>query len=416
VVAVLAGVVCQLHAGHAQENQFGGQDRANAAQRMIVLGVQQAIASLPPMSGQAFSYEYDPAHDTYVRSTLLGPTALRSPQTIGAGHFSVRLATSYLELADSFAPIPYRIEFDEPSPGQTQRLKGVTKFGLNADAKVGLINLAATYGLTNRFEVSLGLPIVVVDAHASQTFTSTRAGLSLPPKQAKVAAAPIINDDVSGALHALDAALKPGGPAVLRTESFDDLGFAFNSGTQAGVGRITIGAKDLIYSSARTQLALAPEFFFPSPNEAEFAGSASAAILPRMVLAFRVADPVELHVDTGYNWDFEHNELCAVVWNAGASLLGQRITVDLGVGGAKFNQGIQWTPSIAKAAPASKFASSTAVALGDTRLGDNFVDFLAGFKLRITEQWVVSGTVNVPLNDEGFRADAVGTLALEFSL
>src|SRR5262245_50627684 len=72
-------------------NQFGGQDRADAASEMIVLGVQQGISALPPASGQAFTYEYNPAVDTYEMSEQLGPTALRTAQTIGRNRVSLRV-------------------------------------------------------------------------------------------------------------------------------------------------------------------------------------------------------------------------------------------------------------------------------------------------------------------------------------
>jgi hypothetical protein len=414
LVALLAGVLWRPQRGHAQANQFGGQDRADAARQMIVLGVQQGISSLPPMSGQAFSYEFDPARDTYVRSKQLGPTSFRAPQTVGAGNLSVRFATSYFELADSLSPIPYRIKTDEPPPGGTQRLDSVALFGLSANAKVGLVNLAANYGFTNRFEVMLNLPVVIVDAHASQVFSSSRSGLYLPPNGSHVFSAPVFNNDVGKALQTLDNALKPGGPLVLRQETFSDLGFAFNDGTHVGVGRIDIGAKGVLYSGTRAQLAFAPEFFFPSPNEAEFAGSDSAAILPRLVGAVTVSRLLKLHVDAGYDFDFDHDELRRVVWNAGASIPGPSVTFDFGLGGSKFNQGIQWTPPVVHGARIQTFPPSTATALGDVRLGDNFVDFLGGFKVRLTDRYVLSGSVNVPVNNEGFRAAAVGTLALEY--
>jgi hypothetical protein len=411
LVALLAGL--PEHGG-AQSNQFGGQDRADAAQQMIVLGVQQGISSLPPMSGQAFSYEFDPASDTYVRSKQLGPTAFRSPQTVGAGKFSVRLATSYFALNDSLGPVPYRIEYDQPLPGQTQPLQYVAKFGLNASAKVTVVDLAANYGVTNRFEVLVNFPIVIVDAQASQVFSSTRTGLGLPLNQVKVAGPPIVNNDVAGALQKFDEAIKPGGPLVFRTFTFSESDVAFNEGTHAGLGRIDVGAKGVLYSDKRMQLAFNPEFFCPSPNEAEFAGSDSAAILPRLVAAFSVADRLKLHVDAGYNWDFHYNQLSAVVWDFGASVPGTLATFDFGVGGSKFNQGITWTPQMATSAPTLKFPASTATALANNTLGDNFVDFLGGFKVRVMENSAVSGTVSVPLNNEGFRPAAVGTLAAEY--
>jgi hypothetical protein len=161
------------------------------------------------------------------------------------------------------------------------------------------------------------------------------------------------------------------------------------------------------------QLAFAPEFFFPSPNEGDFAGSDSAAILPRLVAGVTIATRLKLHVDAGYDFDFDRDELRRVVWNVGASVPGTRVTFDFGLGGSKFNQGIQWTPRVARGARIQMFPPSTATALGNIRLSDNFVDFLSGFKLRLTDRCVLSATVDVPVNGEGFRADAVGTLALE---
>src|SRR5512147_841571 len=102
VVGVVSGVFGISAAAAAQNaNQFGGQDRADAASRMIVLGVQQGISSLPPTSGQSFTYEFDPVLTTYVSSERLGPTALRSPQTIGLNRLSLRVAASYFEVSDT---------------------------------------------------------------------------------------------------------------------------------------------------------------------------------------------------------------------------------------------------------------------------------------------------------------------------
>ena len=39
--------------------------------------------------------------------------------------------------------------------------------------------------------------------------------------------------------------------------------------------------------------------------------------------------------------------------------------------------------------------------------------YLFGVKGQVLDNMVVSGAVNVPLNDQGIRADAVGTVAVE---
>jgi hypothetical protein len=411
-LGILAAVVALPITVQAQgnPNQFGGQDRADAAARMIVLGVQQGISSLPPTSGQSFTYEFDPTLATYAPSTQLGPTSFRSPQTVGAGKFSFRFATSYFELSDTKGPIPYLV--NQP-PGTAF---GVTELGLKPDAKVGLINLSLNYGVTNRFEVMMNLPVVVVHAQADQIFPTTQ--LTGPPRQAPLNGVGIVinpatgKPDVAASIGNLNQAIRDGA-LYLRQESLSALGFNFNDGTHAGVGRISLAAKGVLYADKIVQVAAMPEFYFPSPNEDEFAGSNSAAILPRLVAAFRLADTVRLHVDAGYDCDFDHDELRRFVWNFGPSLALGWATFDAGVGGSKFNKGITWTPPTAPYVDNAGQAGNIQ-ALGDTTLGSNFIDALAGVKVRLGDRSVISGAVNVPLNNEGFRAAAVGTLAAEF--
>ena len=102
----------------AQEgNRFGTQSRADAARQMIVLAVWQGISSLPPTSGQSSTYDFDARLDTYTKSPLLGPTALRSTQTVGEHNLSFRAAFSYFELAQTFGPVDYKITGnDYPDP------------------------------------------------------------------------------------------------------------------------------------------------------------------------------------------------------------------------------------------------------------------------------------------------------------
>jgi hypothetical protein len=410
---VMAGIVSCILAmpapvrAQGNPNQFGGQQRADAASEMIVLGVQQGISSLPPTSGQSFTYTFDPKLGTYVPSTQLGPTSFRSPQTVGAGKFSFRFATSYFELSDTKGPIPYQV--NEP-PGAAV---GVAALGLQTDAKVGLINLSLNYGFTNRFEIMFNVPIVIVDAQASQIFTTSQP--TGPPKTAPLSGVPIQPGPIGNSIAYLNQAIQLGA-LHYRNESLSTLGFDFNDGTHAGVGRMSVAGKAVLYGDKIVQVAAMPEFFFPSPNEAEFAGSESAAILPRLVAAFNLTDAAKLHVDAGYDYDFDHNELRRFVWNFGPSLALGWATFDAGVGGSKFNEGVQWTPSTApftaQGAPAGT-TSGTIQALGDTRLGTNFIDALAGVKVRLNDRSVISGAVNVPLNNEGFRAAAVGTLAFE---
>jgi len=410
---MLAGAVATLcllqpRGATLAQDQFGGQDRANAAARMIVLGVQQGIGSLPPTSGQSFTFGYDPVSGEYKPTAHLGPTALRAVETIGQHNLSVRIATSYFELSSSIAPIPYSVNDASGTP------YGVAKLGLDTQAKVGIVNIATSYGVTNRFELTLNVPVVVVDAQASQVFSTQTSELNKPPPMAPLSGVAVVNGNVTGAVQGLNQALQPGGKLSLRKNSFSDLGFGFNDGTHVGVGRISIGAKSVLPIEL-VELAFAPEFFFPSPSENQFAGAGTAAILPRVIVAYSAAEALKLRLDVGYDLDFETDELRRFVWDAGTSVPFERASFDVGLGGSKFNQGIKWTPS---SAPFVNNAGQpgTIAALGNDRLGDNFIDFLGGFKFELSKGVVLAGAVSVPVNNEGFRAAAIGTLAIELYL
>lgn len=366
---------------------------------MIVLGVQQGISSLPPTTGQSFVYEYDPAIDTYVASSRLGPISFRSPLTIGKGRFALRIATSYFELSESFGPIPY--SFRDAATGAT----GVTEFGLSAQAHVGLINLGASYGVGDTIELSVNFPITIVSANAQQSLPVLSFEADLPPQQVSVRGASS-RESLRGLLDS--------GVFVLRKVPFVDVGKEFNEGTSAGLGRVSLGAKWLFLARDGLRAGFSTELFLPSPNQAELAGSDSTAILPRLIGLYELSEIVRAHIDAGYDYDFEVSELSRFTWNAGSSIALTGLTFDFGVGGSEFSTPVRWTPPTAEGETVPGAGNNLQLtALGDTSLGTNYIDFLGGIKIKLTDNAVLGGSVSVPLTSDGFRADAVGTIAGE---
>lgn len=399
-------------AAGAQSNQFGAQDRADAASRMIVLGVQQAVSALPPAAGQAFTFTFDPALESFVRSRHPGPTALRSAETVGVRELDLRVALSHLEMSESFGPIPYLVSFDSPPAGQTEAVRGVGSLGLKARARVTVVGLSASYGAHHRLQLDLNVPIVVTDARAAQRFSTDPSTLGRPPRLAPFSGPRVLGNDVEGAVDMLDALLESGG-LVLREEALDELGFDFNEGTHAGLGRISLGTKATLLAGAGIQLAFAPEVSLPSPNERDFAGSESFTVLPRLIGSFDLGTRARLHVDAGYDYDFDNGALRRAVWSAGFSTPIGPLTIDAGAGGSLYESGLRWTPERAHGEPNADFPPTTLTALGNTRLGNCFLDALAGVKWRLGPRWVLAGAVQVPLTNDGFRPDVVGTLAVE---
>lgn len=399
-VAVTATPMATVLQASAQQNQFGIDQRAQAASQMIVLGVQQGISSLPPASGQAFNYAYDSELGAFVASKELGPTVLRSPAVIGSNRLSVRFATSYFQLGETFDPIDYQANF----AGDPDNY--FTKFGMSASANVTLFNVAATYGITDRIELTLNVPFSVVQAKAFQTFVTFPPPFP-PAREAQVAA-------VSGSVDNLDAALAAGDVA-LRTLSFGALGSDFNTGNQVGLGRISLGGKGSLWANDLAEVAFATEFFVNSPSQAQYAGSDSPSILPRLIGTLKPAPWVRLYTDVGYDYDFDVAELRRFVWNLGVSVPITNATFDAGFGGSLFDEGIRWTPVSARGVDA--FGAPVTIRALDpsaTQLGTNYVAFLFGAKVRLFEGAVLGGAVNVPVTSDTFRADAIGTLSLEY--
>jgi hypothetical protein len=391
-------LVLQPAGAGAQSNAaFGVQQRADAASQLIILGVSQGISNLPPTSGQSLVYEYDEQLDTYKATGFLGPTAYRSPLTIGKGKMSFRAAGSYFELINTQNPIDYEVT------GLAQPL--FTKFGLKVNAKVGLFNLAYSYGVLDWLDVNLNVPITIVDASAKSSFVTLASAANEPIGDAPVAAATSI--------EALDRNLS-NGTLIIREGTVNQLGANFNEGTSAGLGRISIGGKAHFLRSEYVDMAFSMEVFFPSPSEDEYAGPDSGAFLPRLITAFNMTNEAKLHVDVGYDHDTEFAQLRRFVWNTGASYAVPGFTVDAGVGGSKFNKGIEWTPSSFVQPPGQEVdVPLTFTSLGDNTLGTNYVDFLFGVKGQVLDNAVLSGSVNVPLNSDGIRPVAVGTVAFE---
>lgn len=344
-------------------------------------------------------FEFDPELSTYVPSEQLAPTAFRVPQTIEQGRVAFRAGGSYFDLSQEFSPIAYRVDAADES------FTAFVKLGLDANARVGVVSSWFAYGISDRIQLSVNIPGVFVDASASQFFTSSDA-------TGPAAEAPLSG---TATLETLDPALEQG-LLTVREESFTNLGFDFNDGSHAGLGRVSTALKWLLWGNDRVQFAAETELYLPSPSEDEFAGSETFAITPRLIAQAVVLTPLRLHLDTGYDGDFEKAELRRFYWNAGASFATGAVSVDFGIGGSEFDSPIAWTPQTATSVETPEFPATFLTALEDNSVGTTFIDVLGGIKVRVSDGLLLSGGVSVPVNDEGFRPDAMFSLGLEVGL
>jgi len=154
----------------------------NLANALVTRLVRTAVrgADFPATATTpSFTYEFDPSTGTYVRSsTSLGPEFAERSETIGRGRFDFgmgylfvdfktldgnslegsRLGPETLELPRSRAIITQAVTF--------------SKFTLTSH----VMSLSATYGLTDRWDVNLLLPVVSTSLDAAGQSSSQIAG------------------------------------------------------------------------------------------------------------------------------------------------------------------------------------------------------------------------------------------------
>jgi hypothetical protein len=153
----------------------------------------------------------------------------------------------------------------------------------------------------------------------------------------------------------------------------------------------------------------------PSPSEEQFAGPGHAAFGAYLLSELYASDSVRALVNLGYDYDTEFAELRRFGWTvAGVLARDEGYTVDAGFSGSEYEQGIEWTPAVARGVPTELFPQGLALrALDDNRLGRTYFSFVGGFRISLGEVFNVGGTITVPIVDTGFAPDVTGTAFVE---
>lgn len=397
--------------------QVISKSQAEGVKKLVLVAVERGISSLPPSTGQAYSYDWNPEIETFERSGFAGPVSFRTPATIGPGHLSVRVASSFFSLSKHYDPIDY--EFTDTS----SKAKYYGRIGLEPRASVGIISTALTYGWSDSLEFNLNLPIVIADVSATQTFAcacSEAVTRSYAPGIQSLAA---LDQGLAGG--SLTLKKQPLQRMLLSDQELARQGLSksqsasFSSGTSAGLGRAGLGVKWVLLTSRLVDVAFVPDLLLPSPSEDAYAGSDTFAVVPRMVAMGPGEGRYKLHLEAGYDYDFDVAELRRFEWRAGASAAFKSVTIDAGVAGATYAAETKWTSQSGTIPLMPGNPQLTANvdyrALGNANSGGGTtVDFLAGTRIEVVDGAMITGSVSVALDDSGLRADAVGTLAFEY--
>jgi hypothetical protein len=265
--------------GSTHSAHFNSAFQSNFRQFNIALASQLTSVPLPsPASG--FTYQFDQSTGTFVRSTQsFGPILADRAETIGAGKILFGYNYQFFSFDSlegvSLRRIPAVFTHDDFQLGGGRADVVVTTNAI--DASVSQFTGLVTYGLSDRFDVSVAVPIVSTRLSVVSDAVIHRFGT-----------------EAGSAVHFFPEDTAPGG--------FGDTQQFLSQGSAAGVGDLVLRAKGTLVREGNRGFAAGLEIRVPSGDEHDLLGSGAWGAKPFAVMSFAVKK-ISPHVNIGYQWN-----------------------------------------------------------------------------------------------------------------
>ena len=419
-----------FHAAHFNstfQSNFTALDTAIATQITLL-----PLAS--PASG--FTYKYDPTTGglTQLKESF-GPVLTERGETIGRHkfYFGATFQRFRFNKLDGTPLHNFRSVFSHATGTGTDPLTPDPPYESqfistqnSIDLKVNQFTIFGTYGISDRIDFSVAIPILQIGFNVISNATIERT----LDKSGSPTETPF------GYAHYFD----PANTATSLTHTFSnnqypvqapgDLYANPSKNNAMGLGDVEFRLKGTVYRTDRIRLALLTDFRVPTGDEKNFLGSGAYGLKPSVAVSIRTGR-LTPHINAGYQWN-------------GASLLAGDIlagTKSKLPGFAFFSAGtdIGITRSLTLAVDylgqelinAPRIESSTysveagfTLASGQTSFPTtiaagkqtyNQSNAAFGLKYNIYDRLIVSGNLLVALNDGGLRERIVPLIGLSYS-
>ncbi len=325
--------------------------------------ISAQIGTYPFSSFSAgFTFEFNEELGTFVKTTeTLGPLFSERARTLGKGKFNFNVSYTFFKYDD--------FEGTGLDNRQARALHDDCCFGLgrtsfeldeillniDIDIDVQILALIATYGVTDRLDISILVPIVWIDMDVVSN--------------AEIVVSP---DNPFPTAHQFG------------TESPDDAA----SDSATGIGDVVLRVKYHYLKSDTNNIAGALLIKTETGNERDFLGTGDTTVRPFLIYShsFGAFTP---HVNLGYEFNLDTSDENSVEYAIGSDYGGEKFTVAAAVIGSH--------------------------ELNGDGIGDDIVSGALGVKWGLVKDLILSANVLVPLNDSGLRSDLITTLAVEYS-
>ena len=261
----------QPHSSH-----FNNDFQANFGQFGTAMVSQFVTLPLPsPASG--FTFRFDPSTGVFQRTTeSFGPILAARADTIGAHRWSFGFAAQRFTFDTveglDLHQVPAVFTHDD-----AQQLGGrqdvVTTLN-SVEATTNQFTTFVTVGVTDRFDVSLALPIVSSSLTVASNATIQRLGTTNP----------------------LTHFFRQADGTVGNTRTFTAIGDA------SGMGDVTVRLKTLVGKGTSGAMAVGVDVRLPTGDAMNLLGTGAVGVQPFMILSTTM-QRVSPHVNLGYQWN-----------------------------------------------------------------------------------------------------------------
>jgi Putative MetA-pathway of phenol degradation len=417
------------------------------------VGIQ--VSQLPiasPASGILFVY--DASLKTFAPSTeeSLGPILGERAATIGRRKLYLGFSYQYFNfnsidgqnisklpavfkhrpfIPPPFSPCPNQTGLTGAYAGSTCFVRDYIDTTTNIDLTVSQYTLYATYGITNRLDVSVVIPLLDVHMGASSTATI----VSNYPFAPNIPAFP------GGVFHQFDPTIvKSCGPVQpCLTATFPNAGTGVpNPNSASGIGDVVFRGKYEVYRGERAGIALGLDVRAPSGDATNFLGSGAWGFKPFGIISYSAR--VSPHAVIGYEVNGQSilagNIVGPTATNAKGSLpnrfvytLGADVVVvkRLTASFDFYGQRLFGVPQLflnpytdlgkCGDANCTQLTPGTVHADLGVRPGVdyNILNGSVGIKYRAVGKLVLTGNVLLKMNDSGLRATAIPLVGVSYS-
>jgi hypothetical protein len=273
-----------FHAAHFEDSSTF---TANFLPLNTAVASQLTLLPLPsPASG--FTFETNRATGTVTpRAQTLGPILTERGETLGARRAFVGFAYQRFRFDEidgvDMESLPIVFSHDAGvgganNPGGNFENDVITANN-NVDLKIDQYIMFGSFGLLDRTDISVAVPIMHVKMDNSSLATIQRlSGATCPP-----ATTPCHFFDINN-------------PATSTTKNYS------NSASATGIGDITIRGKQNVYNSSTLSAAILADLRLPTGDEENFLGAGAVGFKPFFALSWK-GELFSPHFNIGYQWN-----------------------------------------------------------------------------------------------------------------